>query len=182
MKIIIAYMSETGNTKKIAEAIFQEIQEEKEIKELNQIDDLESCDLVFVGFPLHGYGAPEEVKGFLEKFCMGKKIALFVTHGAPEDSEELQPWLAGMSAVVRLLIYLVCIGALPHLRRKYANAAGQKRLPGGWTLPIISIAVCVWLLTQITLNGALVTAAFLAIGGVLYLWRKQHTTTATKSD
>ena len=91
-------------------------------------------------------------------------------------------WLAGMSAVVRLLIYLVCIGALPHLRRKYANAAGQKRLPGGWTLPIISIAVCVWLLTQITLNGALVTAAFLAIGGVLYLWRKQHTTTATKSD
>ena len=94
MKVIIAYMSETGNTKKIAEALFQEIQEEKEIKELNEIDDLEGYDLAFVGFPMHGFGAPEEAKSFLEKLCMGKKIALFVTHGAPEDFEGLQPWLA----------------------------------------------------------------------------------------
>ena len=93
MKIIIAYMSETGRTKKIAEAIFQEIQEEKEIKELKEVDDLEGYDFAFVGFPMHGFGAPEEAKSFLEKFCMGKKIALFVTHGAPEHSGELQPWL-----------------------------------------------------------------------------------------
>ena len=85
-------------------------------------------------------------------------------------------WLAGMSAVVRLLIYLVCIGALPHLRRKYASAPGQKTLPGGYLLPVLGVAVCVWLLTQITLNGALVTAAFLAVGGVLYLFRRQNAT------
>lgn len=83
-------------------------------------------------------------------------------------------WLAGMSAVVRLLIYLVCIAALPHLRRKYADAAGQSVLPGGWVLPVLGVAVCVWLLTQITLRGALVTAAFLGIGGVLYVWRRHH--------
>ena len=83
-------------------------------------------------------------------------------------------WLAGMSAVVRLLIYLVCIAALPHLRRKYADAAGRSVLPGGWVLPVLGIAVCVWLLTQITLRGALVTAAFLAVGAVLYVWRRRH--------
>ena len=94
MKVIIAYMSETGNTRKIAEAIFQEIQEEKEIKALSEIDDIGGCDLAFVGFPVHGYGAPEEAEQFLQKFCMGKKIVLFVTHGAPEDSGELPPWLA----------------------------------------------------------------------------------------
>ncbi len=93
MKVIIAYMSQTGNTRKIAEAIFQEIQEEKEIKELNEIDDLEGYDLAFVGFPVHGFGAPEEAKSFLEKHCRGKKIALFVTHGAPEHSGDLKPWL-----------------------------------------------------------------------------------------
>jgi flavodoxin len=93
MKVIIAYMSLTGNTRKIAEAIFGEIQEEKEIKELSEIDDLEGYDLVFVGFPMHGFGAPEEAKRFLEKQCKGKKIALFVTHGAPENLGDLQPWL-----------------------------------------------------------------------------------------
>jgi len=94
MKVMVAYMSETGNTRKIAEAIFREIREEKEIKELSEIDELEGCDFAFVGFPVHGYGAPEEAKRFLEKHCIGKTIALFVTHGAPEDSVKLQPWLA----------------------------------------------------------------------------------------
>lgn len=93
MKVIVAYMSLSGNTKKIAEAIFQEIQEEKEIKQLNEIDDLEGYDLAFVGFPMHGFSAPEEAKDFLEKYCRGEKIVLFVTHGAPEHSSELQPWL-----------------------------------------------------------------------------------------
>ncbi|UCG76844.1 MAG: APC family permease [Gemmatimonadota bacterium] len=83
-------------------------------------------------------------------------------------------WLAGMSAVVRLLIYLVCIGALPHMRRHRANAPGRLRLPGGYVLPLAGFAVCVWLLTQVTLRGALVTAAFLAVGGLLYGWRSRH--------
>jgi len=94
VKVIIAYMSLSSNTKKIAEAIYQEIQEEKEIKELHEIDDFEGYDLAFVGFPMHGFGVPEEAQRFLEKHCKGKKIALFVTHGAPEHSGDLQPWLA----------------------------------------------------------------------------------------
>ncbi len=32
MKVIVTYMSQTGNTKKVAEAIFQEIKGKKEIK------------------------------------------------------------------------------------------------------------------------------------------------------
>ncbi len=93
MKVIIVYTSLSGNTRKIAEAMFREIQEEKEIKEFNQVDNLEGYDLVFFGFPMHGFGAPEEAKSFLEKHCQGKKVVLFVTHGAPEHSGELQPWL-----------------------------------------------------------------------------------------
>lgn len=94
MNVLIAYMSQTGNTRKVAEAIFQEIQVEKEIKELSELDNLEGYDLVFVGFPIHGFGAPDEAKSFLEKHCKGKNVALFVTHGAPEDLEDLREWLA----------------------------------------------------------------------------------------
>lgn len=93
MKILVAYMSMTGNTRKIAHAIFDEIREEKEIGELDKISSLKDHDFVFIGFPMIGYGPPEEVNAFLETHCQGKKIALFVTHGAPEQSTDLQPWL-----------------------------------------------------------------------------------------
>jgi len=93
MKVMVAYFSYSGNTKKIAEAIYQEIQEEKEIKELDKIRNLEGYDLVFVGSPMHGFGVPEETNDFLKKHCKGKKIVFFITHGGPEELVELQPWL-----------------------------------------------------------------------------------------
>ncbi len=34
MKVLVAYMSQSGNTKKVAESIYEEINENKEIKEL----------------------------------------------------------------------------------------------------------------------------------------------------
>jgi flavodoxin len=115
MKVLIAYMSQTGNTRKVAEAIFQEVQDEKEIKELSELDSLEGYDLAFVGFPIHGFGAPEEAKSFLEKQCKGKDVALFVTHGAPEDLEDLREWLAKCkeaAAGVNLIGMFDCQGEL----------------------------------------------------------------------
>jgi len=49
MKVLVAYVSRTGNTKKVAEAIFQGMQEEKEIKELQNVGNLEGYDLTFIG-------------------------------------------------------------------------------------------------------------------------------------
>lgn len=86
-------MSQTGNTKKVAENIFQEIKAEKEIKELGEIDTLEGYDLAFVGFPIIQFGAPKKAQKFLEKHAKGKKVALFITHASPEGSEPLQGWL-----------------------------------------------------------------------------------------
>ncbi len=94
MKVVVGYMSRTGNTKKVAEAIFQEIGGEKEIQRAEEIDDLESYDLVFFGFPIEGYGPSKEARDFLDKRCAGKNVALFVTHAAPEGSEILEKWLA----------------------------------------------------------------------------------------
>jgi len=94
MKVLVAYMSQTGNTKKIAEAIFGEIQAKKDIKELKNVATLEGYDFVFVGFPMHYGGPAKPAKNFLEKHVQGKKIALFVTHATREDSKALQKWLA----------------------------------------------------------------------------------------
>lgn len=94
MKVIVVYMSQTGNTKKVAEAIFQEIQKEKDIKELKDVDSLEGYDFAFIGFPMHYGGPAKQAKNFLEKHVQGRKIALFVTHATREDSKVLQKWLA----------------------------------------------------------------------------------------
>jgi len=93
MKTMVAYMTVSGRTEIIAKAIYKEITGEKEIKEIDEIENLDDYDFVFVGFPMHGFAAPEETEAFLKKYCQGKQVALFVTHGAPESFEGLDQWL-----------------------------------------------------------------------------------------
>ena len=94
MKFLVAYMSKTGNTKKVAEAIYREIEGDKEIKRVEKVKDLEGYDLAFLGFPIHAYGPDKKARRFLESHTEGKRIALFITHASPEDHEELPGYLA----------------------------------------------------------------------------------------
>jgi len=93
MKVLVTYISQTGNTKKVAEAIYGEISDDKEIKKLEDVESLDECDFAFIGFPLHAFGPAEPAKRFLKAHSAGKRIALFVTHAAPEDSKEVKGWL-----------------------------------------------------------------------------------------
>ncbi len=65
MNVLVTYMSQTGNTKKVADAIYEEINETKEIKELKSVESLETYDLAFVGFPIHAFGPAQQGKDFL---------------------------------------------------------------------------------------------------------------------
>jgi flavodoxin len=94
MNVLVTYYTQTGNTKKVAEAIYGEIAEAKEIKELAAVESLEAHDLSFIGLPIMAFGPAKPAKEFLAAHAAGKKVALFVTHASPEDSEPLQGWLA----------------------------------------------------------------------------------------
>ncbi len=95
MKVLVAYMSKTGNTKKVAEAIYDEITDEKEIKRIDEVDSIEGYYVTFLGFPIHKMGPDKKTEQLLEKHCInGRKVVLFVTHAAPEDSPDLPPMLA----------------------------------------------------------------------------------------
>lgn len=94
MKALVAYMSQTGNTKKVAEAIFGEIADEKEIKPIEEVASIQGYDIAFLGFPIHREGPDKKTVQLLKKHCSGgNKVALFITHASPEDGEELQGWL-----------------------------------------------------------------------------------------
>lgn len=94
MKVLVAYLTKTGNTKKVAEAIYEEIREDKAIKPIEEVDGIESYDLAFLGFPIHQMGPDKKTVKLLEKHCVGgRRVVLFITHASPEDGPDLPPWL-----------------------------------------------------------------------------------------
>jgi amino acid transporter len=77
-------------------------------------------------------------------------------------------WLAVMSVLTRLLLYLACIASMPAVRRQAGGGQGL-RLAGGWPVPALAVAVCLGLLTQVEWRAVVATAALLGIGSLLFL-------------
>jgi flavodoxin len=94
VKALVAYMSKTGNTKKVAEAIFEGIGGQKDMRPIDEVDSIEGYDIAFLGFPIHMEGPDKKTAKLLEKHCVnGRKVVLFITHAAPEDNPDLPPML-----------------------------------------------------------------------------------------
>lgn len=81
-KTLVAYFSRTGNTKKVAEAIFAELAGDRTLVSIDKAGSLEGYDLIFIGFPVQSHSVPFPVETFLKSLPKGKRIALFSTHGA----------------------------------------------------------------------------------------------------
>ena len=115
MKVLVGYMSLSGNTKKIAEAIYDTLETEKEIKPFNEIKSLDNYDLSFLGFPIHQMGAPEKASKFIKDNAKRRKVALFVTHASPPGAPFLEPLLTKCKEVVDpsdLVGFFNCQGVL----------------------------------------------------------------------
>lgn len=96
MKVLVTYMSKTGATKKVAEAIYEVLDCEKEIIPIDQVADIGGYDLCFLGFPIERFGPTPKMVSLMRKHCQpDRDIALFVTHAAPEDAPQLAGWLEG---------------------------------------------------------------------------------------
>lgn len=82
MKALVSYFSRTGNTKKVAQAIYDAITIEKTIIPIDDASDVAGYDIVFCGFPVHAHSVPGKVSSFIKNLPEGKKLALFSTHGS----------------------------------------------------------------------------------------------------
>jgi len=101
MKVLVAYLSWTGNTKKVAKAICQEAGPDALLKETGEVADLSGYDIIFFGFPIRSFGKPpDEAVKFFKGYCQGRNVALFITHGAPEDSPFIPEWLIACRQVL----------------------------------------------------------------------------------
>ena len=81
-KTLVTYATWTGNTKLVADAIFEALEGDKTIRLSDEVQNLEDHDLIFIGFPVHSHGVPSKIEEMIKKIPSGKKIALFSTHGS----------------------------------------------------------------------------------------------------
>lgn len=84
-------------------------------------------------------------------------------------------WLAVMSALARMVIYLVCTGALLKLRRDApAPATGLGARALRWITPALAALLCVWAMAQASGEAWAFLAGFALVGSALYAlarWR-----------
>jgi basic amino acid/polyamine antiporter, APA family len=78
--------------------------------------------------------------------------------------------LVAASSLTRLISYVLCISALPSIRKKATEEEreGAFRLRGGYTIPIIALVLSIWIGAQSTLQAWLVTGGLLLFGLALY--------------
>ncbi|MEJ2724282.1 MAG: flavodoxin family protein [Deltaproteobacteria bacterium] len=88
MKVLVTYYSQTGNTEKVAQAIYDRMGfVEKEIAPIKDLINAGDYDIYFVGFPVQKHSVPAEAEKFLKRIPEGKKIAIFGTHGSLRGGE-----------------------------------------------------------------------------------------------
>jgi flavodoxin len=115
MNTLVTYFSQTGKTRQVAEAIFEAIPGSKDMKSFDEVDNLDGYDLIFAGFPIIAFGPAPAGIDFLSGKAKGKRVALFITHAAPEDQEGIGEWLErcrDAAAECQLIGMFDCMGEL----------------------------------------------------------------------
>ncbi len=82
--------------------------------------------------------------------------------------------LAVMSSLARLLIYVLCLAAIPGIKKRLAGSEDALRLPGGLTIPFIAFAISIWLMTQVRFEAVYKTSALIAIGTILFALARRN--------
>lgn len=86
MKFLIVYSSKTGNTEKVAKALYSEAPEGSVLAKVNDMPDATYFDVVFIGYWMDRGSADEKTIRYLRTLG-GKKVVLFETMGADPKSE-----------------------------------------------------------------------------------------------
>lgn len=130
MKSLVVYSSQTGNTKRLAEAVFEALPDEKEIFELGEAPDPAAYDLVAVGFWFKSGKPNPETMEFLPKLS-GKGLFIFATHGAPVEYDHVAKGLEeakGATGGAKILGSFSCMGAVnPKVLEKVRSMPEEKQ-------------------------------------------------------
>lgn len=129
-KFNVIYASETGNTKTIAEKIFESIgYDDKKIVDIKKYDGDITGDVFFVGYWVNHSTCSIEIMDLLLSLH-GKHIAVFGTCGLNDSEHYYKKLEKNISAFIpgdnNFLGSFYCLGKMPReIRRKYEEAKGE---------------------------------------------------------
>jgi len=142
---LVTYLSKTGNTKKVAEAIYSALKEDKIIKPMHAVteEEIQDADLIFIGFPVHSHTVPYKAEVFIKKIPAGKKVALYSTHGSISGtrlSREALEYAVTLAGNLNILGTFSCRGqvsmeALDILLKSPEHTAWAEMAPSAKTHP-----------------------------------------------
>jgi len=81
--------------------------------------------------------------------------------------------LAMLSIIARLATYIGTAAAVPVLRKKLGRGDAAIVLPGGATIPVLALLLCVAFLASATVQNLLAGLVALALGAVIYRFRRR---------
>ena len=141
MKVLVAYYSDTGNTKKVAEAIYDAISEsEKEISLAAEASNLSDYDLIFCGFPVQSMGLPGKMEDFVKALPEGTKVAFFATHGSLRGGELAITAFYSALSLSKHLKVMGTFGCRGVVKQGIIDALLKKAEHRGWALEAQSAA------------------------------------------
>jgi len=88
MRVLIAYFSQTGNTEKVARAIYDAVHVDADIMHIEEARQVDGYDVIFCGFPVQVHSVPERAQKFIKGLAAGQQVALFSTHGSARGNEK----------------------------------------------------------------------------------------------
>ena len=113
MKALVTYYSETGNTEKVARAIYDTIHFEKELKTVQEVQNAKGFDIIFCGFPVIAHSVPGKAASFLKGLPDGQKVAFFSTHGSLRGGQlpkQAYEHAVGLASKAKVLGHFGCRG------------------------------------------------------------------------
>ncbi|MDZ7663952.1 MAG: flavodoxin family protein [Desulfotignum sp.] len=133
MKSLILYSSQSGNTEKLARAVYDSLEGEKELCAIDQAPshDLE-YDLVAVGFWLKKGKPDPTTEAFLKACKMNANVFFFATHGAAKGSDHAKAAMAYAASLLNGAEVVGTYSCQGEVNPKVLEKAKQKDAPPPW--------------------------------------------------
>ncbi len=133
MKVLVTYFSETGNTEKVAKAVFEAVESsEKNILPVKEVTEVGGYDVIFVGFPVHSHNVPAKVEAFAKKLPDGQKVAYFATHGSMRGGELAVTAFYHALNIAKNAVVLGTFGCRGKVKQKIIDGLMEKIEHQGW--------------------------------------------------
>ena len=131
MKALIVYSSQSGNTRKLAQSIYESLSMEKNMLPIEEALKPGEDEVLFLGFWLQGGKPDPKTAEYLAK--VGKaRLFLFATHGAAGNSKHAQDALAHAKSLAPSASFIGQFSCQGEVNPKVLEKVSKKSPPPPW--------------------------------------------------